>query len=257
MNKEELKKLVNNPAFIPGIYNYCDRWCERCTMTTRCSLYAREQAESDRELDMNNEAFWKQLSSEFALAMEMLQDYCDEHDIDVSAEPDEGIIKQEKESREAAENHSASQKSDAYATKVGEWFKEKEGAIDLKTQEWETVANLGLAEKPMAEANEVKDLFEIIHWYRHQIYIKIMRAVQSKFDPFEMDDPVQNDANGSAKVALLGIKRSMVAWGNLLNHFPDLEGSILSLLVLLEQTKNHVQKTFPDTHKFVRPGFDE
>ncbi|MCB0550950.1 MAG: hypothetical protein KDD19_25495 [Phaeodactylibacter sp.] len=28
---------------IPGIYNYCDRWCERCSFTSRCLLYAQEQ----------------------------------------------------------------------------------------------------------------------------------------------------------------------------------------------------------------------
>ena len=24
---------------IPGIYNYCDYWCERCAFTQRCGTY--------------------------------------------------------------------------------------------------------------------------------------------------------------------------------------------------------------------------
>jgi len=28
MDKERLKKLVQNPGLISGIYNYCARWCE-------------------------------------------------------------------------------------------------------------------------------------------------------------------------------------------------------------------------------------
>lgn len=258
MDKEELKKFVNNPDFIPGIYNYCDRWCERCTMATRCSLYAREkEEEAERESDMTNEAYWEQLGSDIALAMELLQDYAEEHDIDLTVESDEQIIQKEEAAREAAENHSASKKSRVYTSEVKDWFEEKEDDIELKTKELETVANLGLEEKSIEEAKEIKNLFEIVCWYQHQIHVKIMRALQSKFDPFEVDDSIQNDANGSAKVAFLGISRSMAAWGKLLNHFPDFEKSILFLLVLLEQTKNHLENAFPKAGDFVRPGFDD
>src|SRR5688572_14788934 len=27
-------------GFIVGIFNYCDRWCERCTLTNRCRVFA-------------------------------------------------------------------------------------------------------------------------------------------------------------------------------------------------------------------------
>ncbi len=30
MEKERLKMLAEDPRFIQSIYNYCDRWCERC-----------------------------------------------------------------------------------------------------------------------------------------------------------------------------------------------------------------------------------
>ena len=33
MNKEKLIKEARNPKYISGIYNYCDRWCERCQFT--------------------------------------------------------------------------------------------------------------------------------------------------------------------------------------------------------------------------------
>jgi len=29
--------------FIPGIYNYCNRWCERCLYTEKCRLFADEK----------------------------------------------------------------------------------------------------------------------------------------------------------------------------------------------------------------------
>ena len=40
MDKERIKKLAQNPDFISGIYNYCDRWCERCAFTSRCMNFA-------------------------------------------------------------------------------------------------------------------------------------------------------------------------------------------------------------------------
>ena len=27
--KRKLKELAGSDRFVPGIYNYCDRWCER------------------------------------------------------------------------------------------------------------------------------------------------------------------------------------------------------------------------------------
>ena len=36
MNKEEMLRNAEDPKYISGIYNYCDRWCERCRFTSRC-----------------------------------------------------------------------------------------------------------------------------------------------------------------------------------------------------------------------------
>jgi hypothetical protein len=34
---------VDLGRFVSGIYNYCDRWCERCPVTAKCYLYWQEQ----------------------------------------------------------------------------------------------------------------------------------------------------------------------------------------------------------------------
>jgi hypothetical protein len=46
--------------FIPGIYNYCDRWCERRPFTSRCRTFAMEQAllRHEARRDAENAAFW-------------------------------------------------------------------------------------------------------------------------------------------------------------------------------------------------------
>ena len=55
---------------IAGIYNYCDRWCERCTFTSRCAVYEDETGLSPEELDMSNKAFWDRIGENFAKEMD-------------------------------------------------------------------------------------------------------------------------------------------------------------------------------------------
>ena len=38
----ELLKLAKSKKFKSGIYNFCDRWCEKCKDTEKCFLYAQE-----------------------------------------------------------------------------------------------------------------------------------------------------------------------------------------------------------------------
>ncbi|MCK4652949.1 MAG: hypothetical protein KAU01_00720, partial [Candidatus Cloacimonetes bacterium] len=62
---------------------------------------------------------------------------------------------------------------------------------------------------------------------------------------------------GSAKVALIGIDRSIGAWGQMLKHFPYYENKIIKLISFLERLRQIVEKRFPKARDFIRPGFDE
>ena len=81
--------LANSGRFIPGIYNYCDRWCERCTMTSKCLTYAHEQEmKSDDDgpevNDMNNEKFWEQIRMSFEVVREMIEEDAEKLGIDLN-----------------------------------------------------------------------------------------------------------------------------------------------------------------------------
>ena len=32
-----------NNDYLPGVYNYCDRWCGRCIFNSRCMVNATEE----------------------------------------------------------------------------------------------------------------------------------------------------------------------------------------------------------------------
>ena len=69
MREHNLKQLAGDPNLISGIYNYCDRWCERCAFALRCLLSATGQADAqadDPELrDLSNEEFGQKLRNIF------------------------------------------------------------------------------------------------------------------------------------------------------------------------------------------------
>ena len=49
MKAKEPVEFAGDPRFISGIYNYCDRWCERRHFTSRCLNYEQlpESSKSD------------------------------------------------------------------------------------------------------------------------------------------------------------------------------------------------------------------
>ena len=76
MDKDQLRNLAESGNFIPGIYNYCDRWCERCPLTSKCLNYASTEADfSDPESkDISNAAFWDKISEMLKITMEMVKE---------------------------------------------------------------------------------------------------------------------------------------------------------------------------------------
>jgi len=68
---------------------------------------------------------------------------------------------------------------------------------------------------------------------------------------------VKKDSDGSTKVALIGMDRSISAWGEILKFFPDQEKNILGIIAHLDRLRKSTEAEFPDARAFVRPGFDE
>jgi len=63
--------------------------------------------------------------------------------------------------------------------------------------------------------------------------------------------------NGSAKVALIGIDRSIGAWAKFMEIIPERADATVNLIKLLKKILSITEKTFPQARSFIRPGFDE
>jgi len=64
------------------------------------------------------------------------------------------------------------------------------------------------------------------------------------------------DEDGSAKIAMIGMDRSIVACAVLSPHVPAHAEAALSTMLTLARLRTAVEREFPGARGFVRPGFD-
>ena len=88
--------------------------------------------------------------------------------------------------------------------------------------------------------------------------MKLRRATRGLLDEeSEGWDEYQKDFDGSAKIVLIAIDRSIAAWGEMRNHIMAREADIIDFITHLECLRRKVEKTFPHARAFIRPGFDK
>jgi hypothetical protein len=105
---------------------------------------------------------------------------------------------------------------------------------------------------------ELADAMQVVSWDACLVGAKIHRALDGRDRASHGeeldDDPIQNDWNGSAKVALISIARSAAACEVIARATGDANAArIAEELVNLG---HHVEHEFPNAWRFVRPGFD-
>src|SRR5216684_1243350 len=125
MDTKDLIELADNPDFISGIYNYCDRWCERCPFTARCLVYATEKEDEDdnaESRDIRNAAFWQKVESIFKQTREMITAWAEENGVDLSAVDADSAIQEHRRDRENASSHELAVAAENYAWQVNKWF---------------------------------------------------------------------------------------------------------------------------------------
>jgi hypothetical protein len=247
MNRDRLKKLAADERFIAGIYNYCDRWCKRCPQTLRCLNFSVSEEEfSDPETrDIRNEAFWKKLSGILGEALELLKESAKKWGIELetlgSIEDEENI----KAKDVAAENHLLCRAAKRYSERVEDWFRERE------TLFFEIAA-------AAREGVSLEEAIEVIRWYQYFICAKVMRAVRGDIEEKEERcDEFASDSDGSAKIALIAIDRSIAAWAVIQHYMTDGGQEVIDIIVFLDGLRQAVEETFPNARSFIRPGFDQ
>jgi hypothetical protein len=245
MPRKTLTELAQNPDLISGIYNYCDRWCERCPLTSRCLVYSTESEFSENNEiennDIRNAQFWHRLSDTLTEVRAQIPVWANEalHLTDPAEQ------KTARRQSRTVDNHPLTKAGKRYANAASEWFRELDQPNDFST-------NVGTEKpQPFEEAREV------IQWYQYQIAVKTMRALSARNEVDPEDNDVPKDSDGSAKVALIGIDRSIAAWHLMQLSLSDHAESIVPLILQLDRLRAKLEESFPEARDFIRPGFDQ
>lgn len=266
MDMETLKRMAEDPDLIPGIYSYCDRWCGRCGFTQRCLSYRTEaEAASEPRVGEPGEADATQdLKESLSLATALLEEIAEEEGIDLST-----VSGESQETDRAALSVRTDEVEQFvrgaldYALEVDAWFGANKEALGEKAGELTRQAHLDLpGTQPARDGLEIREALEVIRWYQFFIYFKLARALTGVTEePDPAGDSAASadasyDSDGSAKVALLAMDRSIDAWTRIRKHFDRLEDSILESLARLGRLRDETETRFPRARAFQRPGFD-
>jgi len=222
-----------------------------------CTL-VKEQFGDLEKIDELNEAFWEKFSEMLHSALTMIKEMAKEQGIDLDSMDMEKNHNNDDPKIENSLEYLISRTSKNYAKSVDQWFNSNEYLFLGKEEEVNRIRIIPSQSNPIQEVRAINDATEILRWYQWQIHVKLQRAVHSATTEESLGfDEFPKDSDGSAKVALIGMDRSMSAWKILLTAFPEQEKQILSFVEMLEHIKNRVETQFPHARDFIRPGFDD
>ena len=86
MDNEHPQSFTEQSEFIPEIYQYCDRWCERCPLTARCMNFAlnRDRFGEFGLFDAHSLAFWQSLLDAFRAMREFLEEALKHYGLEIT-----------------------------------------------------------------------------------------------------------------------------------------------------------------------------
>jgi hypothetical protein len=109
--------------------------------------------------------------------------------------------------------------------------------------------------KPYAGAH-ANDPVSVVYWFATLIGAKVNRALTGLVE-YDGDRSFPPDHEGSAKVALLSVDRSVTAWRDLMSIGRVSERRAGSFIADLEFLREALEMMVPKARDFVRPGLDE
>jgi hypothetical protein len=242
MDDEEFDQLMaraRDPRLFPGIYNSCDRRCERCRFTDRC-FHHLESRRRPRP-DLSGEGLADAVGNSFERAFELIRIMAERQGIDLSSTPEELAAYERDE-------------------EIKDRRAEADHLVILSKQYLMTTWPITRALWPVImprEDTEVMEALETIETLCTSISAKVYRAVvgslEEDFDAAEL----QSDVNGSVKIARLMVDESRRAWRVMMEVGRATANGVPARLVkMLDELDSALGVRFPRAMDFMRPGFD-
>ena len=238
--------------YIDSIFNYCDRWCERCPFTSRCRSYSMGQAMERhvKRRDAENAKFWEAMDKACGDALEEVKEQAgslappEKQDSEEEKQEKADFERHMKQRDKAVRGHPMSTLSDEYLKAAHNWLK----------RHFENTPDA------------IKDAVEVISWYHMFIHVKFARALHGLMDQHDEDYeeltddggvPFPKDCDGSAKIAIIAIERSFAAWSLVRDRAEAEKKTAVKMMGMLLRMRSMAERYFPEARKFHRPGFDD
>ena len=256
---------TDDEGFIPGVYNYCDRWCEHCDFTDVCRTFSMEKEfrllaekranKAEGELDAED------VSDDELMAAFDFDDEDDDSeegdnvpmddsifDMDFDVDPDdyEDPRKDFFSPQNKAERHPLTVLVDKFMDDSNVWIEAQYKEVEENFTKYVAIG----------DTDELMEAFEVIMRYHFFVPVKLRRALSGYFEQ-EEDEFEAYDMNGTAKVMLIAIDDSLLALKVLTRFFKDKKDIIDKLTAQLTEILAQAEGLFPDARAFIRPGLDE
>jgi hypothetical protein len=232
LTKPAFLAVALDPTLIKGIYDTCDQWCMYCEQKTRCLAYR-----CSPELESGRTNVYRSLSDRMTGGMTFLKRLSD---AEGRATPEIDAIL----ANDPAKQQSVFDIDDPL---------ERMGRRYMKLAQAYLISR---ADYPfdMKWRASGPTPFEVFAWFHALVPAKIYRAVISARQAARGVPNRRDDARRSAKVALIGIDRSVDALTALMTE--DEEPRLELLRAQLRRLRREVDSRFPDAKNIVRIGLD-
>src|SRR5690606_20035640 len=186
---------MNDSNYIDGIFNYCDRWCERCPFTSQCRTFAMEQEYERAEQegrdpeDIDWDSFWTRVGLSFDnTPPEWLGEFDDDDrpEFDLGIEFEESSDAFERLLDERTDSHPLLPRAHDYASATHRWLREH-------AKGWASppagAPVSGAASQLREDDVHIGDALAVIGWYHTLIAVKLNRAVSGLLENDLRDEP--------------------------------------------------------------------
>lgn len=270
-------------GFIPGVYSYCDRRCERCRFIMQCRVGRVEADDTEYEGDGGLQGVPSTYADRLGRMMAELsqgsQARSEKEDDDDDDSPGHGLTVEEinamsqldpeeeaeyAQKRKAVERavkaHPLSNYGSTYLKRSMLWNRSRQEKF--KAMGFDLSKRVDMAAQPLSPENQIlREAVDELLWFQTLLYTKLRRAVEGRIEDPELDEALgipayMSDWNGTAKLCLHIVERCTDAWATVAELMPDEAIEVSPMQELLLQIRTGLDREFPDAHKFIRAGWD-
>jgi hypothetical protein len=239
---DEMLEMAKSGKFKPGIYNFCDRWCEKCKDTEKCFLFAQEKQRRTRKLSSaqvndDEEIFWDEIKHNLELTRRLIERELREEGLD----PQE-VLKEAKKQKEWDDD--ADRRYDRVECLIlaKKYLKEVHNFLEnFHQNRFQFYQELGME----IDFSDIKEEIETISWYHTLLPTKIWRSLYER-------ESLQREEDGELRRLMTKdlpkyfhlvkkcIQKSKMAWQNLLRKRKELTSVSRKFIAML----NGIEKKF-------------